>query len=282
VFYNRLSQIPVQPYLHHRLNVTIFIIVVTTQQVPTQQVVVLEETVKDQTKVRPENLNLAVPGSNIEVIEKPKSNSFFVRSDFVVFGSTLNSFIASRWFNNLQDTENTLVIKNTFDSMVDQTSNFNLSADAKRILTTQNAGGSSEFSEALSIELMKVLFKAHLRHTEMELKYWPLGSKITDYSMVVNDQVFGVSVTRAMKYKGIFEVQDAIKLLNKKLYGVIASSKAVIPEQRWDKQVLHIWAQHDYIYEVLCDAYENFIDDQLKSNTLVVITVAENAPWIFK
>jgi len=129
---------------------------------------------------------------------------------------------------------------------------------------------------------MKVLFNARLKFTEMELEYWPMGSKITDYSMEVEGEVIGVSVTRAMKYKGVFEMQDAVRLLQKKLYGVNASSKAVVAAQRWSKQILHVWAQSRYIFDVLVDAYENFIDEELKSDTLVMVTVAENAAWIFK
>jgi len=230
------------------------------------------------------------------------TRSFYIRPDFVIIGSITNSFATSRWFH--QSTNDSIhnsapMIMNTFDpvrhpiafdttsptsfiaSVVDKHA-LRMSADAQRILFAQNAGGSSELSEALSFELMRVLFNARLIHTEMELNYWPLGSKITDYSMEVDDQVFGVSVTRAMKYKGLFELQDGVRLLNKKLFGVNASSKAVVPTQRWSKQILHIWAQSRYIFDVLVDAYENFMDDELRSNTLVMVTVAENAPWIFK
>jgi len=44
------------------------------------------------------------------------------------------------------------------------------------------------------------------------------GSKITDYTIVIDEKVFGVSVTRAMHYKGEkhFTVENATILLKKK------------------------------------------------------------------
>jgi hypothetical protein len=51
--------------------------------------------------------------------------------------------------------------------------------------------------------------------------------------------------------------------------------------QAWDKQILHVWTQCDYMAGVLWNTYEK-LDESLKSNTLVIVTVCENAEWIFR
>ena len=155
----------------------------------------------------------------------------------------------------------------------------NLSWDAQTIMNLPNAGGNSIHSEALSCDVLGTILNAKLKATEMELRYSPL-TKITDYSISINDTIFGVSVTRAMKHKGIFDKEDAYRLLTKKLYGVNVSSNTVINRYKWKKQILHIWAQHRYIRDILNDTY-NELSRELKNNTIVIITVCENAPWIF-
>ena len=125
-----------------------------------------------------------------------------------------------------------------------------------------------------------MLFGTTLVRTEMEILYG-CHSKITDYSIQMYGHHFGVSVTRAMKYKGIFCAEDAIKLLRKKLIGVVKSTRGVIREHRWEKQILHVWAEWDYIADVVKRVYDTEIEDEFKSNTLVVCTVARNCPWLF-
>jgi len=156
-----------------------------------------------------------------------------------------------------------------------------LSTGGSTILNLPNAGGTSINSEVFSFEVLQALFNAQLQATEMELEYYPLGSKITDYSIRVNEEVLGVSVTRAMKFNGIFTDEDAHRLLSKKLYGVNASSKAVLKRFRWKKQILHIWAENQHTANVLQRVYDNEISDDLKNNTLVLVTVCDQGAFIF-
>lgn len=149
-----------------------------------------------------------------------------------------------------------------------------------RLLETPNAGGNSVWSEVMSFEVLNGLFGASLKRTEMEIKYAPC-SKITDYSAEVLGHHVGVSVTRAMKYKGIFTTEDAMRLLKKKLFGVVASSEAVIDEHRWEKQILHVWAETDYIADIVERVYETDIGEEFKANTIVIVTIARDAKWIF-
>jgi len=149
-------------------------------------------------------------------------------------------------------------------------------------LNSQNAGGNSEWSEAISFEIMKTLFGAELICTEMEINYWPMGGKITDYSVRMYDELIGVSVTRALKFKGVFREEDAFALLTKKLYGINESTRLVIEANKWSKQMLHIWAENKNVAEVLMKVW-NKMDNKLTANTFVLITVTDkNSEFIFR
>lgn len=152
-------------------------------------------------------------------------------------------------------------------------SQMSLSTGAKRMRTCPNAGGSSEKSEILSFELLQRCFGADLQKTELEVQYFPEGGSITDYTCEMFSTKLGVSVTRAMKYHGDFTVEDAERLLNKKLNGVLKSTKNTM--ERWSKQILHVWAASLAVSVLIAEAY-NQITKDLKSNTVVLVTVTEN------
>ena len=148
------------------------------------------------------------------------------------------------------------------------------------ILSSPNAGGNSINSEALSFDVLNTMFGAKLKETEMELEYFPLNSKITDFSVSINDVTYGVSVTRAMKYSGTFTFKDAHRLLTKKLQGVNESSIAVLPKYQWDKQILHVLAENERTANIILRCYET-LPAQLRNNTIVIVTVCDDAPWVF-
>lgn len=204
-------------------------------------------------------------------------NALYVGSEYVILEPLYCSLVTQSGlrttFAESVFTRNTLIRSKEFSRM-------KLSKDARTIMTLPNAGGQSEHSEALSCDVLGTMFGARLIATEMELKYWPANSKITDFSVSIRGEVFGVSVTRAMKFRGLFTEEDALRLLTKKLQGVNASTKAVLKRFRWQKQILHVWAQHKYIAQVLEKVYES-LSQEVRHNTLVVVTVCENAPWVF-
>lgn len=173
-------------------------------------------------------------------------------------------------------------VRNTFKITTDW-DKVSLTDGGNTIKNVPNAGGSSVNSEVFSFEVLNFLINAKLQATEMQLEYFPLGSKITDYSIRAGDQVLGVSVTRAMKFGGgVFDDMDAFRLLSKKLYGVNASTKAVLKRFRWKKQILHIWAESTQVADTLERVYNSQIDDDLRNNTLVVVTVCQkNSAFIF-
>lgn len=154
-----------------------------------------------------------------------------------------------------------------------------LTEGALRIRDTQNAGGNSIESETLSFELLKRCYNASLLKTEMEVCYWPEGGSITDYVCTVfGNTVVAVSVTRAVNHKDVLSVEDACKLLSKKLRGVRQSSKNSMI--KWRKQILHVWVLSQHDAECVVSAW-NELDVLLRGNTVMVVTVAPKSYEIF-
>ena len=153
-----------------------------------------------------------------------------------------------------------------------------LSEGARRMLDLPNAGGNSVWSEVMSYEVIRIMFNCRLCYTETELAYFPYGSSISDYSVSTHARaIIGVSVTRAMAYRFRFTLAEAIRLLTKKLYGVINSTRCVMKNMRWLKQILHVWVQEPYMIPILLEAYHQHVDPGLHANTLLVLTVSHNA-----
>jgi len=156
------------------------------------------------------------------------------------------------------------------------TERMSLSDSAKKIRDVPNAGG--VVSEVLSFELMQKCFGAQLLKTEMEVSYWPEGGSITDYTCTMFNTSLGVSVTRAMKFKGPYTHEDAERLLMKKLNGVVQSSKNTL--EKWTKQILHVWATSSDVANIVTQTYDR-VPDRLRSNTVVLVTVAKRSAEIF-
>lgn len=164
--------------------------------------------------------------------------------------------------------------------------------DASRMFSIPNAGGSSLYSEVLSLEILKALFGVKLLRTEMEIAY-ALDSKITDYSALIGNRVIGVSVTRAINFEELHNINrrkailikyhpdQACDLLNKKLNGIIHSSEGVCDEHKWEKQILHVMTTSEELAKDLVFAYENKVGPENKANTVVMVTVCPNMNWIF-
>lgn len=154
----------------------------------------------------------------------------------------------------------------------------NLSEKAEKIRRTPNAGGSSVESEVLSYELLHKAFGAMLLKTEMEIDYFPTGGSITDYTCKIFNNILGVSVTRAWKYQGEFEQEDAEKLLKKKLKGIIYATRNSV--ERWHKQILHIWTTSAKTANLLFNEYQKLSKD-LTSDTVVLTTVVKSHATMF-
>ncbi|XP_071505181.1 AAC-rich mRNA clone AAC4 protein-like [Diadema antillarum] len=144
-----------------------------------------------------------------------------------------------------------------------------LSDRAREMAECKNAGGSSIQSEVMSFELFHRCFGATLLQTEMEIGYFPRGGPMVDYTCEMFGVRLGVSVTRAMKYKAEFENEDAERLLDKKLTGIIdATTNAV---DKWCK-VLHIWATSAKVADTLAAVYKDLCPE-VRQDTVVMVTV---------
>jgi len=154
----------------------------------------------------------------------------------------------------------------------------NLSTGSRRMALTPNAGGSSVTSEVLSFEMLNRCFNAALDKTEMEIEYFPYGGSLTDYSCRIFGHKVGVSVTRAMKYRGKFTLEDAKYLLHKKLTGVQNSTRNCLDE--WSKQVLHVWTPTRNEAKVVVRGFRR-IPKYVRGNTVVLVTVVRNSKDIF-
>lgn len=205
---------------------------------------------------------------------------FYLREDFQISSSTSATFTVD---SVLSSTDKCALVKYNFRTTKKNIGSMTLCDGSRKILTVPNAGGTSEASEALSFEFLHFVLRAKLVQTEMELMYWPQGCKITDYSVVVptvtGDVKLGVSVTRALKFKGIFTEEDATHLLKKKLDGVNVSTRCVVSD-KWNRQILFCWCKEEYIADIVSKVWEK-LDAEYKSNTLVVMVVSEKVDWIY-
>lgn len=126
------------------------------------------------------------------------------------------------------------------------------------------------FHHLLKIDFIS--YGANLLKTEMEIEYFPECSKKTDYSVELKGHHLGVSVTRAMKFGSVFTSDDAVHLLEKKLFGIIVSSKNVLQQHGWEKQILHVWASHSYIADIIAEEFEK-MSKSLLVDTVLILTV---------
>lgn len=196
----------------------------------------------------------------------------------------------------------------------------NMTASSLRLLNEENAGGNSEYSEAFSFEILRLIFgsQVELLKTEMEIKYWLEHWKMTDYMIGFKEDIttntntntsrstkIGVSVTRAMTYcfcdskrkreRGgkcskvgsyhIFSREKARQLLIKKLTGVNESTEGVLLHDQWKRQILFIWSMEPYITDLLKREWIelNRTDAELVSNTILFVVTVNTKKfwWIF-
>ena len=163
--------------------------------------------------------------------------------------------------------------------------------DVQKMLTTDNAGGSSVISEALSFYLVRDLFHhmgyyASLHRTEMEIEYIP-GSKITDYSVIIpnlhENIIIGCSVVRFFNYRDLnltIHDDEIMRLLTKKLDGINESSRNVVSES-WNKQILHIITPNNRLRRKISKCITT-LDTDLVLNTTIFITVTSNRKVYYK
>ncbi|KAJ3216397.1 hypothetical protein HDU67_009532 [Dinochytrium kinnereticum] len=170
-----------------------------------------------------------------------------------------------------------------------------LTNGANRVLTVPNAGGDSVLSEALSAEILlttvwpecgkkKGIHPAvgpggYLAATEMEVRYFPQGGAMVDYVLAVKDandeisaRMIGVSVTRAFTPQRRFRLEDARRVLVKKLVGVqFAARNLYLPGEGLDGVLLHVFVRDGAVGRLLRRAWKG-LEREVKGSTGVVVT----------
>lgn len=195
--------------------------------------------------------------------------------------------IASKWVLGIgyRFTIDSCALPSTFNELVD----IGISEDSARSLTIPNAGGSSNISEALSMEYMTKTNGGTNFVPEMEVSYW-IESSMCDFLMTsaVTGENIGVSVTRAIRFPFSieFSLDDAKALLKKKLYGLMVARNAISEEQSFFKSILHIWCYSKAGALNIRDAYNEMINSDYEKqemtydNVHVICTVC-NSLYIY-
>lgn len=156
-----------------------------------------------------------------------------------------------------------------------------LSNKVKQSMAVENAGGNSEYSEALSMHYFENIFNASDFILEKEVEYWS-NYKMVDYICTIMGKRIGVSVTRAMGFPTSrkFKYSDAIHLLRRKINGLIIACDLVITKHGFEKSILHIWCQNARISKLLMKAYKNFslesVDHRILCDLALIITISNN------
>jgi hypothetical protein len=178
------------------------------------------------------------------------------------------------------DTELTDAQFHLFENIIDfSTAGFDpdtLSESGTRILETDNAGGSSIFSEVYSFEVLLHCEAASLLKTETEITYTDTSGKITDLLVDIDGSKIGVSVTRAFAYppETPYTEEMAQTLLTKKLVGIQESSANVAPEDAWEKQILHVLAYTEDHSAQILSAFDK-LPESAKTDTILLVTTTD-------
>jgi hypothetical protein len=178
------------------------------------------------------------------------------------------------------DTELTDAQYHPFENVIDfSTEGFDqdsLSESGTRILETDNAGGSSIFSEVYAFEVLLHCEAASLLKTETEISYTDTNGKITDLLVDIDGLKIGVSVTRAFAYppETPYTEEMAHTLLTKKLDGIQESSANVAPEDAWEKQILHVLAYTEDHSAQILSVFDK-LPASAKTDTILLVTTTD-------
>lgn len=245
----------------------------------------LAASIGDQTPYlpTPEAIALANTALNRGGVALTETNTFMLTE------SVFNRGLLDKWIRdpNASGIAWQMLRMNSGSTSDDMLADF--SAETRRMYDTPNAGGTSIWSECLSLEAIRTAYKkATLLRTEMEIAYL-CECKITDYCLKLFDQIIGVSVTRLInfgclvdrKYKGIPFCPGMVrKLLEKKLSGIIASTESVSDVNKWDKQILHVFCNSKSACRTLFEQYF-LLPEAIRHNTFVLVTVTSGCDWIY-
>lgn len=209
--------------------------------------------------------------------------SLFPGANITVHSAPLIDLCIDRWLAAPASTQ-ALLLRDTVRMERDLDA-MQLCTDAERIVCEPNAGGMSVNSEALSMEYLARRLLARNVVTEMEVRYWCSNWKKCDFLCSVQGRRVGVSVTRAMSYPthAGFTRDDALRLMEKKLFGLVLARDGVDDRHSFHKSILHVWAPNSRVADLIADAHAVVVasDDSLVDDVLVLVSVAPCCPALF-
>ena len=157
-----------------------------------------------------------------------------------------------------------------------------LTVGAQYMLNTENAGGSSDVSEAFAFEMLARCQLAELLSTEMEIQYNPKAdggvSKKTDILVSIDSVKIGVSVVRAMTYNAASKPYKdrVLSEIEGKLKDILVSSANVKEEFKWHKQILYVFAEDQEHADLVYETWQG-ISSANRADTIVMVTVSDGA-----
>jgi hypothetical protein len=145
----------------------------------------------------------------------------------------------------------------------------------------ENAGGNSSISEGYSIDYFQSRFEATDVILEKSVQYW-IDYKMVDFICTINNERVGISIVRGMHYinPALFTIEDARRLIRKKLEGLIVARNCVCDHHSFDKSVLHVWCQTQRIADLIQEAFHELNEDnkdylQIKGSIVILTTVCD-------
>jgi hypothetical protein len=147
-----------------------------------------------------------------------------------------------------------------------------LSVGSQEILSDGNLNNGSLYSEIFAFEMLYRCETATVLQTETEIEYDDPNGKKTDLIIAINQQYFGISVTRAFNYppEDPYTQEAAVTLLEDKLSDIELSS-ANVSNPTWERQILSIIAYSPEHVSQITSAWDN-LDDNTKGNTIIYVT----------
>jgi len=167
------------------------------------------------------------------------------------------------------------LIQNSIDFADLTLNDEDLSTGSQEILTDGNLNSGSLYSEIFAFEMLYRCETATVLQTETEIEYNDPNGKKTDFIIAINENPFGVSVTRAFNYppEDPYTQEAAVTLLEDKLADIELSS-ANVSNPNWERQILSIIAYSPEHVSQIISAWEN-LDDNIKGDTIIYVTATD-------
>ena len=164
------------------------------------------------------------------------------------------------------------VVQNSIDFANLTLNDEDLSTGSQEILSDGNLNNGSLYSEIFAFEMLYRCETATVLQTETEIEYDDPNGKKTDLIIAINEQQFGISVTRAFNYppEEPYTQEAAVTLLEDKLSDIELSS-ANVSDPTWERQILSIIAYSPEHVSQIISAWGN-LDDNTKGDTIIYVT----------